>query len=417
MKKRHSICGSLFLAVLFLFCLPVMVSAAEQENKPWEYGKVTGQLRYYYFTQRDKDKNTTSETIKESLAIGGFLKYETPWLEETLQGGIAGYTSQPFLSTFNESGKGGTGLLTSRNDGVTVLGEAYAKLKVQETVGTIFRQRIETPMVNGNDSRMIPQTYEAYSLTAKEVDDLTMQLAWIERVKLRDTDEFKHMSEVSQNSGLTNSSRGMFMVGGDWSPDALKTRAWYYHIPDYLRMVFLQAGSTHPVEEDLFWHWLVQGLDQRNTGASDGGSFNVGELGVLGGLTVSGVRLDIGGTIVDSTTNVVGRWGVNPFFNNMMSFANNRAGERTLYLSAAYDFSRMGWKGFDSSVKTTFADTPESGTNASPDRDEYNLNMNYAFDGDLKGLSIQNRWSYQETKGDKDGMQVRLRFQYRFQLL
>lgn len=393
------------------------VALAEEAEPAWEYGSVTGQLRYYYFTQRDKDKDTSIKHVKESLAIGGFLKYETPWIKNALQFGVAGYASEPFPPQFNRPAKGGTGLLTTRNRGIATIGEAYLKGKMGGLTGTVFRQRIETPLVNGSDSRMIPQTFEAYSLTSKDFEELTLQAAWIERIKLRDTDSFEYMSEVSKNSSMANTRRGMFMAGGDWAPAPFKTRTWYYHIQDYMRSIFLQAGGSHPIAEDLSWHWLAQGLDQRSTGDADGGSFHVDEFGLMGGVTINGFTFDAGGTVVDNTTKVVSRWGAYPFFNNMMAYANNRAGERSLYLSTEYDFKRIGWNGFTSSLKASLSKTPNEGRNASPNHTEYDLNMNYAFDGMLKGLTIQNRWSYQESKEDNDGMQVRLRFQYAFQLL
>ena len=104
-------------------------------------------------------------------------------------------------------------------------------------------------------------------------------------------------------------------------------------------------------------------------------------------------------------------------FNNMMQFANNRAGEKALFMGATYDFDRIDWKGFTSSLNTSFGSTPDSGRNASPDRNEYNLNFNYNFDGKLEGFSIHNRWSIQESKEDKDGFQVRFRLQYNFKTL
>lgn len=374
----------------------------------------------FYYTQRNRDKESDITHVKESLAVGGYLKYETPWLNDMFQAGFAGYGSAPVVPHLNLSSKGGTQLLTSQNEGIAALGETFFKGKYAKTVATVFRQRIDTPMVNSNDSRMIPQVFEAYSLESKDVEDLTLQVAWIDKVKLRDSEIFKYMSNVSNNAALDNTRRGMFMFGGDWSPEGVKGRAWYYNIPDYLQMTFLEAGSEVAISDTLSLHWLVQGLDQRSAGKQDGGSFNVGEFGVLGGVTWHGVKFDVGGTVVDNTTDVNNRWGNYPFFNNMMAYANNRAGEKTLYLGAAYDFSRIGWTGFKSSAHASFGTTPDSGPNASTDQNEFDVKFNYAFDGKLKGLSILNYWSYQKTKspaGKDDGMQVRLRFQYDFQLL
>ena len=413
-----------FVAVAMIVCTMVLSSvspATSEEAAPeWEYGTVTSQLRYYYFTQRDKDQWTDVKHVKESLALGGFLKYETPWLKDMFQAGVAGYASVPFPSHFNRPAKGGTQLLTSRNDSIAVIGEAFLKGRHEKTVATLYRQRLSTPMVNVSDSRMIPLLFEAYSVESKDIDNLRLQVGWVDKIKNRDTDVFKYMTAVSKNSAVDDAKRGMFMVGGDWTPEFMKSRSWYYAIPDYLQMTFLEAQSEYELSDTLSVRWLAQGLDQRSQGGQDGGSFNVVEFGLLGGVTWHGVKLGLGGSIVDNTTDVVSRWGSNPFFSDMMSYSNNRAGEKTLYMEAGYDFSRIGWDGFTSSVHTSFGRTPNIGRNKSPDQNEYDLKMNYVFDGKLKGLTIINFWSYQEGKGSQDGsdgMQVRLRFQYDFQLL
>lgn len=404
-------------SVVVVLCLMISLTAlpvwAAEEEEPWAFGKVSGQLRYYYFTQRDDVDGQASEDVKESLALGGYLKYETPWIEDIFNGGVAMYTSQPFPETFNQTDRAGTRLLTSQNTGITVLGEAYAKVNIQGVVSSLYRQKIDTPMINPNDSRMIPQTYEAYILEYDE-DDLRLIGGWIDKVKLRDTKRFQYLSEVTGD--LDSSRRGMWMIGGEWAPDSYESKAYYYAIPDYIQTSFFHLGATHPLAEDLSWHWQLIGLDQRSLGKEDAGDFNVAEGGALAGVTVNGFTMDVGGTIVDDTTDVTA-WGAYPFFNDMMGYSNNRAGEKALYLGAAYDFDRIGWNGFSTNVKASFATTPDEGRTASPDRNEYDLNMNYAFDGDLKGLSILNRWSYQETKGERDGVQVRLRLQYDFQLL
>ena len=242
------------LAALLLFALPV--SAAEEEDAP-DYSSLTGQVRYYYFQQTDKDQYTSTEKKKESLALGGYLKYETPWLEDTLQAGFAGYVSTPFPESRNDKDQGGTNMLTSKNEGIAVLGEAFLKGKHEQNMATLYRQRIDTPMVNSSDSRMIPNLFEAYTLDNTAVDDLSVKASWIHRIKLRDTDQFEHMSKVSGNSALANSKRGMFMLGADWNPDTFKNRGWLYMTPDYMRMVFLETGGTNAVSDDLSLHWQI----------------------------------------------------------------------------------------------------------------------------------------------------------------
>ena len=59
---------------------------------------------------------------------------------------------------------GNTGLLQPNGDGFSVLGQAWAKVRAGPATATLFRQALQLPFINGNDSRMIPNTFEAYQL-------------------------------------------------------------------------------------------------------------------------------------------------------------------------------------------------------------------------------------------------------------
>ncbi|BCS89687.1 histidine porin [Pseudodesulfovibrio sediminis] len=404
------------LVLLLLILMTVPCLAAEEE--PSEFGTLTGQARMYYFTQRNKTTGEDFDNIRESLAVGGFLKYETPWLAEYFGAGVAGYTTIPFLDMFNERDEGGTGLLSSTNQGFIALGEAYFKARYSQTEGRIWRQRIETPFINGNDSRMVPQTFEAYGVKSSDIEDVELSVYWVDKEKARDTELFVSMSEMA---GLQGTSTGVFMVGADWQAmENLPTRFWNYYAPDMDNTFFAQLKYTFGEAEAVHYGILFQGVDQRSVGDERRGEYNTGEAGVLGTVGFAGWTFDVGGTVVDNSAGIRNSWGTYPFFNNMMSYAFNRAGEKALLFGVAYDFERLGAKGFTVNIKTGFGYTPDSGRSASFDRNEYNLNLGYQFDGDLKGLSIQNRWSYQDADNDfggTDGYQVRLRLQYNFQLM
>ena len=82
-----------------------------------------------------------------------------------------------------------------------------------------------------------------------------------------------------------------------------------------------------------------------------------------------------------------------------------------------YDFSRVGIDGFRADLKGATGLSEDAGPHATFDRSEYNLNMYYDFQGAMKGWSLLNRLSYQEadeSRGGRDGYQVRLRRQYNF---
>ncbi|WP_319583310.1 OprD family outer membrane porin [uncultured Pseudodesulfovibrio sp.] len=407
---------------LVLACVLSLIVAlpgyAADEKKTSEWGTVTGQTRLYYFTQRNKTTGQQFDSVRESLALGGWLKYETPWIADYFGVGAALYGTAPLTGELNQRDEGGTGLLSSTNEGFAVLGEAYLKVRYADTEARIWRQRIESPFINSNDSRMLPQTFEAYGLKTGAIDNLELSLFWVDKEKGRDTELFKSMSYMA---GLRNVDRGVIMAGADWQPvDKLPLRFWNYYAPDLDNTFFTQLKYTFGDPEGVQYAVLFQGVDQRSVGDQLNGTYNASEAGLMGTLMYDGFTFDLGGSIVDGASGIRNSWGVYPFFNNMMNYNFSRSGEKSIYLSLGYDFSHLGWDGYRAQLQAGFGDTPDTGVHASFDRSEYDLNLYYDFDGDLKGLGALARFSYQdadESMGGRDGYQVRLRLQYNFQLL
>ncbi len=411
---------SAFVRLSLLACLCILLYAlpclADDDKTPSKYGTITGQFRTYYFTQRNKTTGKSFNRVRESLAVGGFLKYETPWIADHFGAGLAGYVSEPFIDSFNENRKGGAGLLSSRNQGIHALGEAYLKGRFAQSEVRVWRQRIETPLINGDDSRMLPQTFEAYGIKSEDVDNLAFSLFWVDKEKGRDTELFKPLSEMA---GLKGNKGGVLMAGADWQASKnLPLRFWNYYAPNMDNTFFTQAKYTFGDHDAVAYEVTFQGLNQSSVGDQRRGTYSSGEIGLQGVVKVDGIDFYLGGTLVDGSKGIRNSWGNYPFFNKMMNYDFNRAGEQMALLGVGYDFARIGIDGLKSNLKAGFGTTPNTGPHATFDRREYNLNTVYAFGGDLKGLSILNRLSYQdadEKLGGRDGYQVRLRLQYDFQ--
>jgi outer membrane porin, OprD family len=78
-----------------------------------------------------------------------------------------------------------------------VLGQAWAKLKIGPGVATLFRQALQLPFINGNDSRMIPNTFEAYQFEAVASEDFRLNFGYVTHMKSRTSASFEPMSNVA----------------------------------------------------------------------------------------------------------------------------------------------------------------------------------------------------------------------------
>ena len=119
--------------------------------------KIDLNLRTYYRTRRNYD-----DSVNEAWALGGALSYRSGWFLERIGLGAVLYTSQPVYAPDNRDG---TGLLKTGQEGYTVVGQAYARVRLLHShFLNLYRYQYNTPYINSSDSRMTPKTFEGYTI-------------------------------------------------------------------------------------------------------------------------------------------------------------------------------------------------------------------------------------------------------------
>ena len=109
-----------------------------------------------------KNTDTLTGGEQEAWVLGGFAGLRSPWFGDLFQFGVVGYASQKL---YGPAGKGGTLLLQSDQSSIYVLGEAWGAVRVAGQTIAGYRQLIDRPFINPQDTREIPNTFEAYTLT------------------------------------------------------------------------------------------------------------------------------------------------------------------------------------------------------------------------------------------------------------
>src|SRR5882762_8099177 len=117
-------------------------------------------FRTFYF-----DRSDFNGAEKQAWAIGGWLGLKTDYFFDHIAFGVTGYTSQPIYAPDDRDG---TLLLEPGQEGYTVLGEAYADIRIIDGLNlSIGRKGYDTPFINRNDTRMTPNTFEAIVLQGR----------------------------------------------------------------------------------------------------------------------------------------------------------------------------------------------------------------------------------------------------------
>jgi hypothetical protein len=218
-----------------------------------------------YFRSLENSTGTNS-----TFAGGGLLGFRTGWWLETLQVGVSGYTTINLSS--NKDGIDRTGLVRSDGDGFSVLGQAWAKLRFGPLIGTFYRQELELPFIHGDDSRMIPNLFEAYQVEIEPTDIFRMSLGYVARIKPRNSPDFIPMSEAAGVSHVDRGTGFVALVLGSEGRTYLEGSVEVTF--DLYSCEYLPAGHSWKFGPGIELRLDGQFADQRSAGESLLGNFS-----------------------------------------------------------------------------------------------------------------------------------------------
>jgi len=248
--------------------------SVESFNEMFTKGDVYGRLRSNAFLW-DWDQEASGATMDNTAwGLGGSLVYKTAKFNglSSTMGFYATFplTNEEKLTATKTGVKAGKDTFKTEADAsqssMTVLAEATIEYKLGNTQLVAGRQKLETQLMSTNDTKMIPQTFEAVTLENKDLPQTRINLGYVTRQKLRDHDEFHSLIAVGDNDTMAlqyNDDYGrhqglkvanILRAGEDLNPDMvyamvenssipnLKLTAGYYGIDGYLEDVILEAN-------------------------------------------------------------------------------------------------------------------------------------------------------------------------------
>ena len=234
-------------------------------------------LRTYYFLQ-----DNHGSQIKEAWAIGGALSYQSGWLLDHFSVGAVLYTSQPLYAPEDRDG---TLLLAPGQEGYTVLGQIYGRVRlVEENFLNIYRYETDTPFINRNDNRMTPNTFEGYGFRGSTggkdgSPGFTYGVGYIDKIKTQNDSTFQSMSQAAG----AQVARGVFVGGLDYSYRGFQIGGIDYYSPDIINIGYGESRYTLKITDLLGVLFAAQFTDQQSVGANllNGSSFHGTHYGLM----------------------------------------------------------------------------------------------------------------------------------------
>jgi hypothetical protein len=374
-------------------------------------GALNLQLRNYYF-HREREDNSNPET----WAQGGGLGYETHWWKNRLRLGTTLYTSQKL---YGPADKDGARLLKPGQKGFSVLGEAYLEARLHKDLTLkAYRQKFSLPYLNANDSRMVPNTFEAASLYDLSGQHFVYGLAHTWRMKQRDATNFISMTEAA---GINGPDRAVTTAAGRYTLSNAANLAVVNHYGrDFMNIFYTEVNSRARTVKDVGLKLSAQFTRQNSTGDELGGNFDTRTWGAKLEISYSSLVLSLAHTSTSSNAGIQSYWGGKPGYISLMIKDFDRADESAWLVGLSSDFRYFGENGFSGYINYARGNTPDHGNNASPDQSEFDINLDYKPVAEtFKGLWFRLRGALvdQDGNGGTDQKDVRFIVNYDFSVL
>jgi outer membrane porin, OprD family len=355
-------------------------------------------FRTYEF-DRDNDGfvDADGSNDNKAWAVGGSIDYQSGYVFERLALGASYYTSQKINGDLNE---GGTNLLEPVQNGFDVLGQLNIQVKLTEDINfRAYRQSFSLPYLNKDDSRMVPNTHEAYIATGiNALPNIDFITGYVNKMKQRNSDSFKHLSSVA---GATGTDDGLVMAGARYHiNDNADFGAINYYSFNIMNILYAEANYLSYLTKIIPLKLSAQFTDQRSIGNESIGDFDTRSGAIKASISYKGAVVNTAASITDDNDGIRSPYGGRPGYLSMMLEDFDRADEDAWLIGLAYDFSNIGIKGLSAYTNYVEGNTPDSGNAVSADQSEWDITVDYRPEiSILEGLWFRYRYASLDQDG------------------
>ncbi len=297
-------------------------------------GKIEGYVRFGLENQ-DQRGNISD------IALGGLLKYST-FVIPDFSAGIGFYTVQGQGKRDNV----GIPFYDNDNQNYSLLGELYLEGAFANTTIVLGRQVFDTPFADSDDVGMVPNLFEAYTLTNRDLQDTTLIFSHITKMAGVDAPNASKFTKVNGNDGV--------QVAGALYEGLTNTTlsGWYYHASDMTDMVYLEGDYEGKYSAGSYQLGVQYALQDYDNGEKADIYGVVAEIShEVSGLSLRGAynKIDSKGTA--AADNFLGG---GPFFTSDEHLTLAEAGvDGKAYMAGlTYDAGNIGMEGMTFSVQS-----------------------------------------------------------------
>lgn len=211
-------------------------------DEAFAQGVTEGNIRLLYINQ---DNHADDVPTTYGTSIGGQLKYETAkWNHVSLA--ASAFVSQKINGLSGDHAKNELNLDVFGENGnsFAYIGEAYMDYSYKQFDVRIGRQKLDTPMNDRDDIRMLPNTFEAIMLGYGGIKDFVFVGGYIQRWAGYDSGaDISMFKDMPGGVDTDNNARKGVVLAGvmNESLENIELQAWYYDFDKVAGVTYLDA--------------------------------------------------------------------------------------------------------------------------------------------------------------------------------
>ena len=269
-----------------------------------------------------------------------------------------------------------------------MLSEIFLDGKWGNTGVKFGRQMLDTPHADSDDIRMIPNYFEAYTITNNDIDNVTLSAGFIHEMagweNGVDASKFVNIGETLGTNGVDINGVSYASINYEGIKD-LSLALWYYNYNDIANVVYAELGYEKTFNNETTLTFGLQYDGSKETGAALLGEQNAETYGVSADFIFesTGVHLLAAYNQDNGSTGATGlSLGGGPFFTSMEDQTLDAIGEAgsAWVLGAEYHFEKIGIDGLHLGIAYGHFEAKDTDSYES---DEVDVIMGYTLNKNL----------------------------------
>jgi len=390
-------------------------------------GKVNGELKAYYFTTDNGQKDA------DIFSTGAMLSYKTA----SLYGLSLGLTAQASASPFaNDDAK--DMFNSSMYGSGAALSEAYVAYNIGKTTAMVGRMFLDTPLVSGSGSRIIKEAFEGAAVINTDLPNTTLIAGYVQKFQSRtnrDGNVGEFTKNFSTNSGpnvdldnggytlavINKSIPGLTLTGAYAYADAYLEDSGTVYVDGGVNIAYIEALYEGKVGEIGYTLGLQDYYNKINDSTTSDDTINV--YAVKAGLSYKGINGTVAYSQVSDDNVAAGAVlsglgnGADLLYTDPVIAMNGYNRDTKSYLiDLNYDITAAANVGIryviaDGYLSPTSNPRTDAGTGKYKDASSA-VYGTYKFDGSLKGFSLGAQYEHQDKDVDGDDLWVKANYKF-----